>query len=1458
MRTPSQWLAEIRSHELDAGDGYWLEDMVCELGSRVPEWDLKTVWKWSDWPDRYKHFPALDSSDIGIDCVGARRDGSLVAIQCKARGSNNPNVRLGDVATFLNATTSEIWAERWIVTNGNLSKNLRSSIATSTKPVKQVDFLSPVARLSSPVREDDALTAMQNQAVERIVTLLPEHAKEGRPEWNEGEARGYIVMPCGTGKTRVSYRVLKELLSPGEIGVILVPSIALVSQLKREIQALAYRDDVEIQTLAVCSDVTAGRNLYNEDSHIDLRDPTIDVGVVSTSEVVGDTAIDESEVVRWLVSQEESNSVLLLFCTYQSAHNTAGALKHLGKSAKLMIGDEAHRTAGIRKSPSKKTGERIRNFTICHDSSEFPAIYRLYQTATPRIYDGSKVAKLSDRTQWEVRSMDDESIFGPELFRLSYLEAVEKNLLTDYRIVAWAMGSETADVAEKLANELNRDIEDNSDLRWTTARALRALTLAAFLAGGVPGRKVNSVIAFCNRIQVSRELAAALNTDTVREWIETVFSDEVTDLSDYEIDHVDASHSSSIRNLKLEKLHKAAETGPYCISNVGIFGEGTDSPDLSAVAFMQPRKSPVDVVQAVGRAMRKSPHKELGYILVPVVVPPNTDVETFLRYSSPKDGWQELGQILQALRAHDGRIEDYLSDLMEIYAPAVDEVEKKYVLVVRESGKEKVLSVTTKKNIESSITPSENDNRKWRDKLAKLGTVQEVTDVSDCSILDRPAAVFAIRIGKGRKVYSGARIPESDPEDPMGWNPSNEIDSAKQMIRDHLIGKPDSGLIELRRPSKPKPDKKDDENGNGQIEKETWETLLGKKLVQLAGSNLEESGVTLNLLERSGIQSGPKRDFNLIRESVESVAMLLRDEGVEFTLAKALDLKTDPVAGGEYADACTTTAIIWMNAAIMHARLDMSESSLLGSVPKLREAVSSPRPARNIGLAWNKILIKDYVPIFEVARDLLIEIGYDNRSGVSSALRRVAKDAVDLGETYASLGTDFAGQLFNEVIGNQKSDGAFFTRPISATMLAELSLRALGEMDWTQKDSWKYVSCFDPACGSGTMLAAMLDSVKTRIQEHGGNRLAQEYHQAAVENLLVGADVNPVSLQLAASQITVGNIEASYRQMNIFRMEYGQKRSNHQHGIPSPDNARAGTIELLLSPELYPQRSELELENLDKISERLQLSSSIRAMDEISEQLTAQPPRIVIMNPPYTNWSSVGSKFDVQLQKALRERIGEIWEHVGMSEPLLQGGRKSSVAPLFEAIAVGLVEKNSGVLATVRPATLATMPDARVFRKLLAKRIHIDFILVCHEPRNVNMSWDTSLKEMLLVGSSGQTNLPTKFIHLDRFPSDPPEARRIVNAALEGQEFEGEVIEWNYERVLSGDWSPIAFKHGRLAELTAEVVAHLEESCSFRTPAARLSSSPPLLWGGISTSQQVRHLMKAPAFESTSRVATGA
>ena len=253
--------------------------------------------------------------------------------------------------------------------------------------------------------------------------------------------------------------------------------------------------------------------------------------------------------------------------------------------------------------------------------------------------------------------MDDQATFGVELYRRSYAEAVRNGWLSDYRIIAMGVGDQDA---IDLANLLVRDADEKAALEAeaaersrkpksrykrgarlpTTGDYLKGMAFALAMGGGALAKDgasvpLKSCIGFLNTIARSKTMTAVLQSDAVRDWIAEQTAGTA---SCYGLEHLDASSPVAKRDEAKRRLAVADTAEPRGILNVGIFGEGTDSPSLSAVAFLEPRKSPIDVVQAVGRAMRRARGKDLGYIVVPVVIPPGVDAERHLAISDKHEG----------------------------------------------------------------------------------------------------------------------------------------------------------------------------------------------------------------------------------------------------------------------------------------------------------------------------------------------------------------------------------------------------------------------------------------------------------------------------------------------------------------------------------------------------------------------------------------------------------------------------------------------------------------------------------------------------------------------------------------------------------------------------------------------------------------------------------------------------
>ena len=869
-------------------DGERFEAAVLQHAGEIPSWEIAKCWRYLEWPDRTTIGVPLPPQDAGIDLVAVKHDGSRIAIQCKAR-SGSGSVTTKQVQQFAGAAPGSVFAERWFVAEAHRSTATEDAAAVAA--VTFVDFEAALADALEDAREEtatepDPRTAMQQEAVAACVQALRAGLPEHRDRWlgsNPADwmprdaARATLVLPCGTGKTRVSMRIMSELSEPGDLGVVLVPSIALIAQVRREYLSHIGRP---VRSLAVCSDETAG--------HVDIErdpaeDPTRDTGQVRAADV-GCRVVQSAEAVAdWLRAAGESTDLCVIFSTYQSAHHTADALQAERRYAQVLILDEAHRTAQVRPAKSQRQAERLRVFTLCHDPVAFPARYRLYQTATPRVYDASNatVARI-DRTKWRVASMSDQSIFGPVAYRLPYKEAVEKGFLSDYRIIAIGVDER----AWAAANRIVQLFEQSHETRGPTTReALSWLVYGVTLAGGVVGVgddgsvRVSRSLAFLNKVQRSDQMVKWLNSDEGRSEIERYFTEGGVEgaARPYAVEHLDAGHPVRDRRRALRDLAAADAEKPRGIANVGIFGEGTDSPSLDAVALLAPRRSPTDVIQIVGRCMRLAPGKRYGYVIVPVPLPRGIDAETSLSMDTLGDEWKVLGEILRALRAHDGRIEDEISKLMQIYVPPEDEQPVRQAVVVSDGPVTRVGVWTGPRcHAESAVNQAEvpawreatdqgaapiteyltpDKGFQWRERPMSPATPARFTDGplgDDERMLEESPTVLVLQRRRGG-VTCTVQAPARSLERHGG------VDVAKTVARAREAAEQLDPLP--RRPRRRVPRRASDA-----------ERPAGLSPTQLLLEQIRQDGVgrdlRIEVMEKSGLRGNEVRDFNLLMEPV--------------------------------------------------------------------------------------------------------------------------------------------------------------------------------------------------------------------------------------------------------------------------------------------------------------------------------------------------------------------------------------------------------------------------------------------------------------------------------------------------------------------------------------------------------------------------------------------------------------
>jgi predicted helicase len=627
----------------DQGDRF--ERMMLQFFKVDLAWSQQfdDVWLWMDWPVR-----PHGQGDHGIDLVAREREtGDWVAIQCKFFDPGRTLYK-HDIDSFLSESGKHPFKGRLIVTTTDKwGPNAEAAIENQQIPVQRLRF-KELAESSIDWTQFDLSTPEVMELKER--KRLRPHQQTALDRVRAGFAahdRGKLVMACGTGKTFTSLKVAESLVPLGGRVLFLVPSISLLSQSLRE---WSLEAEVSLRTFAVCSDNKVGKSRQSEDICV------VDLALPATT--------DPARLHAKLSAAHAGvGRLTVVFSTYQSIDVVARAQKLGAADFDLIICDEAHRTTG-----ATLAGDDESAFVRVHDQDYLRAARRLYMTATPRIYDDASKAKAG-QTNAVLASMDDAKTFGPQFHRLGFGEAVSKGLLTDYKVLVLAVNE------EQVSRTFQRQLaDDDCELRlddiakivgcWN-GLAKRGNTEHDF---GIDSAPMTRAVAFAGNIANSKKFAETFRS-VVCDYLEAHrLADPPRDHDGdeqartaagtaaplvCEAEHVDGTFNVLLRNEKLDWLKASTEPG-VCrvLSNARCLSEGVDVPALDAVMFLNPRKSVVDVVQSVGRVMRRAPGKQYGYIILPVGIPAGLRPEKALKDNKR---YQVVWEVLQALRAHDER-----------------------------------------------------------------------------------------------------------------------------------------------------------------------------------------------------------------------------------------------------------------------------------------------------------------------------------------------------------------------------------------------------------------------------------------------------------------------------------------------------------------------------------------------------------------------------------------------------------------------------------------------------------------------------------------------------------------------------------------------------------------------------------------------------------------------------------
>ena len=610
---------------------------------------FKRVWMWKDFPGKSD----LGFSDTGIDLVALTHEGDYWAVQCKCFQETTV-IDKPAVDTFLSASSRQFlnedfkttgFAHRlWISTSNNWGSNALEAFKNQKPPVTRINYYELAEAPVDWEKLENGISGEPSRITGRELKPHQKVALEKAHEYFKTNNRGKLIMACGTGKTFNSLRIAENETNGNGLILFLVPSIALLGQILREWTAYAKEP---INAICICSDPEVSRKAEKNDD-------------IDSFSIV-DLALPASTNVHDIIHQfkyihvKDKKGLTVVFSTYQSIEVIAKAQRELLTENNsfgefdLIICDEAHRTTGVTLSDEDSSA-----FVKVHDNNFIKGKKRLYMTATPRLYSDDTKSKAA-QADAVLCSMDDFSLYGNEIHRIGFGEAVEKDLLTDYKVLILTLSDKDVPPAvQKMIAD--KESEINTDDASKLIGCINALSKQILGDEGIiketDPEPMRRAVAFCQSIAVSKKITATFNTAT-EAYTSSLPPEKKELMVSVDSKHIDGTMSAPKRDELLGWLKDEAEDNECrVLTNVRCLSEGVDVPSLDAILFLSARNSQVDVVQSVGRVMRKSPGKKYGYIIIPVVVPADIEADKAL---DDNERYKVVWTVLNALRAHDDR-----------------------------------------------------------------------------------------------------------------------------------------------------------------------------------------------------------------------------------------------------------------------------------------------------------------------------------------------------------------------------------------------------------------------------------------------------------------------------------------------------------------------------------------------------------------------------------------------------------------------------------------------------------------------------------------------------------------------------------------------------------------------------------------------------------------------------------
>lgn len=626
--------------------------------------EYESIDLWSDFKLRG------NKGDRGIDMVITTTSKEYIAVQCKFHQNS---ISLNDISTFLSQLQAGVGEVRFkkgiIISTSKLT-------STALEEIEQIRSTGMGIDIDEITEEDFIYSQIDWEKFDPMQTQgeLPLCDKKS-PRSHQTEAinatkeyfsdpkntRDKLIMACGTGKTYTSLKIM-EALDP-KITLFLAPSIALLSQTFRE---YAQEKSEPFYASIVCSDDKTGQSKKNKSKNEDNDD-------IKFSELPLKPSTRLEDILSTYEKAQKENKRFIIFSTYQSALRIKEAQEAGLNGIDLIICDEAHRTVGAMYSSNERDDKNA--FTLCHSDKNIKATKRLYMTATPKVYSESSKAKAKESDN-VIYSMDDEEIFGEEIYTLNFSKAIALDLLTDYKVIILAVRKENL---SGVTNSVNKKISQleakgtklykkliNNEFVCKIVGTHKGLAKQDLIVLDEENKEDNDLknqydtapsqraINFCKSINTSKNIKDSF--ETIMECYDEELKKKSFKNLQISIDHIDGTMNCKERLEKLENLNAFKPNTCKVLSNARCLSEGVDVPALDSIVFFDGKSAMVDIIQAVGRVMRKAKRKKRGYIILPIALE-ESEIKN-LDEAVNNTNFKNIWKVIKALRSHDPSLVD--------------------------------------------------------------------------------------------------------------------------------------------------------------------------------------------------------------------------------------------------------------------------------------------------------------------------------------------------------------------------------------------------------------------------------------------------------------------------------------------------------------------------------------------------------------------------------------------------------------------------------------------------------------------------------------------------------------------------------------------------------------------------------------------------------------------------------